>query len=63
MAQILWYNSHIKCRQNIFTHDWLGGLGIVKIRDLVNDERTAFLTQEEICAKYDYPINFMQYLR
>ena len=56
LDQILWYNSHIKCQRKVLHHEWLSADAITTVRDLINEQGSAFMTYDELVQKYNYHI-------
>ena len=61
LEQIMWYNSQIRCANKVLRHDWLNNSDIQTIRDIANEEGTAFFTFEQFEEKYGNCTNFIQY--
>jgi len=60
-GQIIWLNSHIKQNSHtILLTKWIQA-GVNKIRDLLDDDRTHFLTWENFTHKYNVVCTFLQY--
>ena len=58
--EIIWNNRFIKIdRKSVFFPSWYRK-GVVKIRDLLNDDRK-FLSRVEFQEKYALQVNFLQY--
>lgn len=60
LDQILWYNSHIKINRRIYIDHEMFKIGIIRIRDILDDSWN-FLTTREFQRKYP-TINYLSYL-
>ena len=58
--QPLWYNSHIKVRNQVLYYKHWQEMGIAKIKDL-KDEFGNILNHQQLCGKFNIEANFLKY--